>query len=307
GRMNINFNPFELDFIVIADSYGNEIIRFLVPKTSDLKPEDFKFLDDFPEVKEFLKILGKRSILEISEILNNADTAMRIMEYVCTFNKLNENRIEPIIVMMDGLLRTKAIKHELIENLINFLKQNKKRKLVGVAKRSKILNLISSALFLEKKIPLDQTGYIEVPLDLELKAYKWSGRGLIKKETNDRIYYAFGKLYIVKLSKKRDLLLTIEIPYDYTANEPVYSQREVNEIIGHLIKDSMVSYPVIGYPQTIMRAHEKAVRYGFTASIWKDKIIEEIFNKLEDKNLSRLIKDYNFLREYVDKGILGGF
>ncbi|MHA1253712.1 MAG: hypothetical protein ACTSRP_27340, partial [Candidatus Helarchaeota archaeon] len=30
GRMNINFNPFELDFIVIADSYGNEIIRFLV-------------------------------------------------------------------------------------------------------------------------------------------------------------------------------------------------------------------------------------------------------------------------------------
>jgi len=102
-------------------------------------------------------------------------------------------------------------------------------------------------------------------------------------------------------------LVTLEIPHDYKNNEKVYSIREINELIGHLIKDSLGSYPILGYPQTIMRAHEKAVRTCFTASVWRDKIIERILEDIGEKKIQKLIIESNFLREYVKKGILGGF
>jgi hypothetical protein len=98
----------------------------------------------------------------------------------------------------------------------------------------------------------------------------------------------------------------VEIPYDFENDETVYDKREIFEIIGHLIKNSTGSYPILGYPQTIMRAHEKAVRTGFSASIWRDKIINRLLNELGDENIKDLIHESHFLREYVRKDMLGG-
>ncbi|MEJ2249616.1 MAG: hypothetical protein P8Y97_08155, partial [Candidatus Lokiarchaeota archaeon] len=78
------------------------------------------------------------------------------------------------------------------------------------------------------------------------------------------------------------------------------------EIIGHLIRDSMGSYPILGYPQTIMRAHERAVRTGFSASIWRDRIIDHLLKEIGDEEIKVLIQESHFLREYVKKEILGG-
>ena len=304
--MGIYFNPFELDLVVISDSNENEIMKFIVPKNDNLTSEDFRYLDDFPEIDSFNSVLGVDSIVNASEILNNPYTAMDIAEFACLFENLVRDNNEPKLYLKDGLLRSKAIKHELIQNLLDTLKDNPRRKLVGVAKRSKVLNLISSALYIEHVFPPDFTGYIEVPLAVERMAYRWTGRGRVSETNQGPLAFAFGKLYIAKLSSKSNLLLTLEIPYDYQNDENIYNRQEMNEIIGHLIKDSMMSYPILGYPQTIMRAHEKAVRCGFTASVWKEKIINYILNTIGDDNLSRLIRDQVFLHEYVNKGILGG-
>ena len=43
GKMGITFNPFELDYVVIADSLGYEIMNFLVPKGDTLQPADFEY------------------------------------------------------------------------------------------------------------------------------------------------------------------------------------------------------------------------------------------------------------------------
>src|SRR5207247_2697104 len=126
-------------------------------------------------------------------------------------------------------------------------------KLVGVSKTSAVLSLLSTALHLEKKIPVNSVGYVKVPLDLELRAYRWTGRGNIDLMSAKPLYYAFGELYIAKLAKNSNLLVTIEIPKDLETGKAIYSEEEVNEIISYLAKDSKTSYPVIGYPQTIMR------------------------------------------------------
>ena len=298
GKMGISFYPFELDYIVISDSYGNELIKFLVPKGADLSPIDFSYMNDFHEIKTLLKLLGLNSITESSGILKNSKIAMEIAEYASIFTKLTKEKNEPLIIMKDGLLRTKSLKRENIEKLLTILKDFKRRKLIGVSKSSKVLNLISSALFIENKIPDNTTGYIEIPWEIEKIAYK--------QMTKERLYQAFGKLYVAKLSKLSNLLVTVEIPFDLKNNEEIYSRRDTNEIFGHLIKDSMGSYPILGYPQTIMRAHEKAVRKGFTASIWSEKIIDKILENLGSQRLKKLIIEGNFLREYVKKGVLGG-
>ena len=307
GKMGIYFDPFEFDFIVIADSIGNELLNYLVPKSETLEPEDFEYLNSFLQVKHLLELLNLKSITDISTILKSSKVAMQLTEYACVFERLTREKEEPIIVMLDGLLRTVSIKPLYIEKLLNIIKEYRKRKLIGVAKSSRVLNMISSALFIERKIPDGYTGYIEIPWEIERMAYKWTGRGLIDDKKSTHLFHSFGKLYIAKLSKTSDLLVTLEIPYDFKNNVEIYSKKEINELIGHLIKDSAGSYPILGYPQTIMRAHEKAVRTGFTASIWRDKIIDRILNELGDDNIKQLIIESNFLREYVKKGMLGGF
>jgi len=76
-------------------------------------------------------------------------------------------------------------------------------------------------------------------------------------------------------------------------------------LMSYLAKDSKTSYPVVGYPQTIMRAHETAVRLGFPASLLRDELRDKILDSL-DKDAREFVRDSWLLTEHVDKGVLGG-
>jgi len=306
GIMKINFDPFEIDYAVIADSFGNVLQRFVVPKGWKLSSKDFLFLDKDEKIKNLLSMIGIKSVVELSETFTDPKTAMEISEYAWIFHKIvSQPKGEKTIVMRDGLLRTKKLKDEHIVTLRTILERSKESKLVGVSKTSRLLSLISSVLYLEGIFPSNHVGYVEIPLELELKAYTWTGRGEITN--SDRpLTYAFGKLYVAKLSRISNLLVTVEIPYDLENRKSIYSEQEIREIFGHLIKDSKFSYPVNGYPQTIMRAHEKAAQLGFTSSIVRDRILEEFIRGEDDSKIKQFIRDYEMAKEIVDKGVLGG-
>jgi hypothetical protein len=305
GKMNIDFDPFEIDYVEIADSNENVLLKFVVPLGIQMEKTDFSTLDEMSIIKTFLGIFKAKSITDISEIWNDPTKVMELAEYACIFEKIiQESDKNKFLIMKDGLLRTKALKAEYFKDLIQILSKSKNIKLVGVSKSSKLLSMISSAMHLEKIFPPDKTGYVAIPLALELMAYTWTGHGLIK-ERNEPLDYALGQLYVAKLSPKSDLLVTTEIPYDLKEDKPIYNSGEINEIFGHLVKDSMYSYPNLGYAQTIMRAHEKAVKLGFTASIIRDKIMDKCLDGL-DPELQNTIREYNIFKESVKKGSLGG-
>ena len=312
GKMKISFEPLEIDLIEVADSYGNIKMKFVLPKESDERREEESdlndegnFLDEDPIVKNFLYILGKNSVQEISEILNQSDTYMELSEWACIFERIENSSDEPVIMMRDGLLRTKKIKAELIPNLWKILEEKKRFvKLVGVSKTSKVMTLLSTAISMEKVFPSKSIGYVKIPRHLEVRAYRWSGNGKISK-TNNKIYYAFGDLYIAKLSRNSNLLVTVEIPRDIKNDREIYSDREITELMAHLAKDSAYSYPVLGYPQTIMKAHEAAARVGFPASVVKDKIMDKLRDLL-DEDGKDFMRDASIITEFVNKGILGG-
>jgi hypothetical protein len=299
GMFKLNFDPLEIDVIEVADSNGNIKLKFAIPLGEELEKTDFSSIESLQIIKKFLSVLGVSSLTDASEIPRDPGTLMEIAEFACIFDKIaTASPEETTIVMKDGFLRTKKIKAELLDKLKVVVKNKKNHiKLVGVAKTSKIVSLLSTALFLENMIPANQIGYIKIPLGLELRVYTWSGKGKITEKTK-KLAYSFGGLHIVKLSKLSNILVTVEIPEDY-------SKEEVNEIISYLAKDSKYSYPVLGYPQTIMRAHEAAVRIGLPASIVKDKILERI-KELSDPTVRAFLRDGWLFRDFVDKGVLGG-
>lgn len=320
GNMRINLNPFEINVISVADSNGRKKLSFVVPEIKGYgdTPEDkkealkeiVKEIDQKPIIQNFVKMLKCSSISEVSYILNNSNNFMEIAEWACIFDRIDSENDESIIIIKDGLLRTKVLKASDQSNHIKTLKEVLKRKkkvakLVGVSKTSAILSLLSTALFLERKIPSDSLGYVKIPLELELKAYRWEGGGKIDREDIKPLNYAFGEIYIAKLSKDSNLLVTIEIPKDLETGESIYSENEIEEMISYLAKDARFSYPVIGYPQTIMRAHEVAVQMGFPASVIRDEIKDKIIANL-DKEVGDFIRDGWLLTDFVDKGVLGG-
>ena len=310
--MKISCEPLEIDLIEVADSYGNLKMKFVLPKESDENEEgeddltiEGNFLDKDPIVRKFLDMLGKKSVQEISEILNQSDTYMELSEWACIFEKIASSNEDPVILMRDGLLRTKKIKAELIPNLWEILKEKKRLvKLVGVSKTSKVMTLLSTAISMERIFPGNSIGYVKIPKQLELRAYRWSGQGKISEKKNN-IFYAFGDLYIAKLSRNSNLLVTVEIPRDWKNEQEIYSEREIAELMAHLAKDSGYSYPVLGYPQTIMRAHEAAARVGFPASIVRDKIMDKLREMLDEDGRD-FMRDASVLTEFVNKGVLGG-
>jgi len=95
GKMGISFHPFEFDFIVVADSVGNELMNYLVPKSESLTPKDFQYLDKFPQVQRLLNLLNLTSIIDLSTILSSSRVAMMLTEYAYVFERLTREKDEP--------------------------------------------------------------------------------------------------------------------------------------------------------------------------------------------------------------------
>ena len=320
GNMRINLNPFEINVINVADSNGKKKLSFVVPEIKGYgdNPDDreeakssiIKEIDKHIIIQRFVKMLNRSSIADISYLLVDSNNFMEIAEWACIFDRINMDSDEPIIIIKDGLLRTKVLKASSNENYIRELRKilktkKKDARLIGVSKTSAIISLLSTAIFLEKKIPSDSIGYIKIPLNLELRAYKWDGTGEINKEDLKPLNYAFGELYIAKLARDSNILVTIEVPKDLETGDDIYSESEIDEMISYLAKDSKFSYPVLGYPQTIMRAHEVAVQLGFPASVIRDEIKDKIIESLP-KEVGEFIRDGWLITDFVNKGVLGG-
>ena len=310
GRFDMHFEPFEFEVVKVADSSGNVKMNFAAPvgdMSGDKELEEMlEPLNSHPVMRHFLDIMGKSSLTEISDILTAKGTLMEIAEFACIFDAIRHaSRDNKTIILKDGLLRTKKIRHELIPSLVEVLHRNKDHvKVVGVAKTSKLVFLLQAALACEKIFPREQMGYVKIPLEIENMAYKWSGAGTILRDIPTKLTYSFGNLHIAKLSRYKDLFVTVELPQKADGSN-IYSEAEATEIMSYLAKDAMYSYPMTGYPQTIMRAHESAAGLGIPASMLHENIIKGLVNR-SDPILAEYIRNSIMLDEAISKEYLGG-
>lgn len=308
SRLRINFSPLEIEFINVSDSNDKTKLQFAYPRGEDLDKGDLELMinslaDNIPILKDFVSLLGEKQITDLTEIIKDPDALREISEWACIYDRIM-NSEDPTLVIKEGLLRTKKLKYKLIEKLLKITYSKKSSvKLVGVSRTSRIMSMISTALSIQKKFPQNKVGYIKIPKNLELMAYSWTGRGKIKEGDENRLYFAFGDLYIAKLAPNSNLLVTIEVPSFPDNDKELYTKTELNEIMGHLIRNSRNSYPIIGYPQTLIRANESAQRIGFPAKILSDRVREVLKNKLDSDGIDYM-RDADMIDEYVSKGIM---
>lgn len=182
------------------------------------------------------------------------------------------------LVIRDGLLRTLALRKEVIAKLAKSFEDAYKEKgslLVGVAKRSKVLSYLSLALALEGTFKRNYPCFCEVPRDIERRVHPW-WKTWIEEST-------FGVLHLVKLTEDPDgIVLPVDIP------EWLMPRRK--EVLEYLAETAKASFPTAGYPEPLLKAHEGAVLHGIEMSFLEDILVEEVMRNQPPEEADRTVE-----------------
>ena len=192
------------------------------------------------------------------------------------------------LIVYDGLLRSKVFKGDLFQRLIQGLNATIKKKaednnrhifLVGIAKHSKVLSRYRLAMALENILQTDYPAFVEVPREIEEKAYVWSeyarGDDVQIAEGGEINKYVGGKMFLVKFgSRQSDPIWPVDIFSSQT--------HDAQKILGYLLADTINGFPVPHYPLCLQKAHENAALVGFDFDVLQDSIRKAIRQNLGD-------------------------
>lgn len=270
GENNLSLEPLNIEIIRIADSNGKVHFEEFIPlsrKPRDVGKELFEEKKENKEeglLKKFLQYLGVPDWKQLSylysteerpeaeEALGASDTRQfvktlrDILEWAVLLELAHTNTLPRFLLIRDGLLRTKFIKKGVFEKLAEAFRRAYEERgtmIVGVAKRSKALNYLSLALDLEKVFHRRKPCFTEVPQELEREAYTWAKTWMEGQ--------SFGRLHLVKLTEDPGgPVFAVDIP------EWMLSRRK--EVLECLANTARSSFPIPGYPQPLILAHERA-------------------------------------------------
>ena len=209
-----------------------------------------------------------------------------LMEWAVLFKLVRDKDFgTDTIIVCDGFLRSKVFSKGLFTRLHEGLAQgieeqfrHSRRKiyLVGVAKHSKVLQRYRLAMAIEGVMRKDYPCYVEIPAELEQKAYEWSeyARGADTGEGSESWkHFVAGAMYFVKFGNRaHDPIWPIDIFLPQTGQAPA--------VLGYLLADALDGFPIPFYPQCLQRAHENAALVDFDMDILQDEIIRAIRSTL---------------------------
>ncbi len=236
-----------------------------------------------------MEFLGVQDLTKLSHMIrrndNNRPTSpswvavyRELMEWAVLFGIVQDKDFgTDTIIVCDGLLRSKVFAENFFARLskgfneaIERQQRDNRRKifLVGVAKRSKVLERYRLAMALEGILATDYPTYTPVPRDLEERAYVWSeyargdDRYLEGGEVNK---FVAGKMFFVRFgSSPNDPIWPVDIFLPQV--------EDVSTILGYLLSDAISGFPVPFYPRCLQKAHENAALVDFDFDILQDEV-----------------------------------
>lgn len=299
GNNQLRFDPFLIQLVRVVDSSNNEYcLEAVTPNTPHELLEE-RHLDadghgttPLGRMMEFLKV---RRLQELSPMLRPSSpdrpaspswvgVYRELMEWAILFAILEKDFASDTLLVFDGLLRSKVFARDLFARLLEGMKariQEKARSgrnlyLVGMAKHSKVLDRYRLAMRLEGVLDTSYPAYVEVPRDLEAKAYVWSeyARGNeVALEGGEANKFVGGKMFLVKFGSSRyDPIWPIDI------FEP--QKDKAQKILGYLLADAQAGFPVLHYPASLQKAHENAALVGFDLQVLQDQVFAAIHESL---------------------------
>jgi len=300
GNNSIQFDPFMAQLVRVVDSSANEYCLEVVTPSTDTEKLSKAQFDPNGNAQTALGEL--MSFLEVDRLWNLTPMIQspskdapkpswvqvyrELMEWAILFRLVRKKDFgTDTLIVIDGFLRSKVFQGALFARLRQGLEDaiitqwnNSRRRLylAGVAKHSKVLQRYRLAMMLEGVMDHDYPCYVEVPRELEEKAYLWSEyargdeRAQLGGEGNK---FVAGKMFFVKFgARRRDPIWAI----DLFQNQASRAQ----EIFGYLLADAVDGFPVPFYPRCLQRAHENAALVDFDMDILQQGILQAIRHSL---------------------------
>src|SRR6266849_2341335 len=136
------------------------------------------------------------------------------------------------------------------------------------------------AMAIERVMTTNYPAYVEVPREIEEKAYIWSefARGDDRADEGGEINkFVGGKMFLVKFgSNRRDPIWPIDI---FTEQK-----EDAQVILGSMLADAINGFPVPHYPRCLQKAHENAALVDFDFDILQDYIYEGVRGTLGEQS-----------------------
>jgi hypothetical protein len=300
GNNQLQFDPFLIQLIRVVDSSNNEYcIEAVSPTTPTHKLDLRQFNEDGTPrsaLGEMMAFLEVDSLPKLSPMIRPVKTGApvspswvqvyrELVEWAILFSILKKDFGTDTLIVCDGLLRSKVFAgdlfHRLLEGINSRIDEQWRRSrrriyLAGVAKHSKVLSRYRLAMALEGVLQTDYPAFVEVPRDVEERAYIWSefARGADQmKEGGEINKFVGGKMFLVKFGAHcRDPIWPIDV------FEP--QKDKAQEILGSMLADAVNGFPVPHYPRCLQKAHENAALVDFDFDILQDFIYEGVRDSL---------------------------
>ena len=305
GNNSLQFDPFLVQVVRVVDSNNNEYcIEAITPTTNitELSKRQFKG-DGSPNTAlgEMMNFLGVEHLEQLSHMIRTPKNDEPInLTWIQVYRELIEWAIlfslvrnvpfgSDTLIVFDGDLRTKSFAGNLFKKYLDGLQEGIERQfrrnrrrlyIAGVLKHSKVLTRYRLAMMLERILITNYPAYVEIPRELEKKAFKWAefARGTRdEEEGKEGNKFVGGKMFFVKFgSGPRDPIWPIDI------FEPQTS--EAQQILGFMLADAINGFPVPLYPQCLQKAHSNAALVDFDFDIIQDQVFEGIRKALGNES-----------------------
>ena len=303
GNNQLRFDPFLIQLVRVVDSSNNEYCLEAVSPTTPIEKLDARqFADKGTALGKMMTHLGVDTLPALSHMIRPNELGQpvspswvyvyrELVEWATLFALLEKDFGTDTLIVCDGLLRSKVFATDLFQRLLRAMKarideqwERSRRRiyLAGVAKSSKVLTRYRLAMALEGVLQTDYPAYVEVPRDVEERAYVWEefARGDDRAGEDEDITeinkFVGGKMFLVKFGGHRhDPIWPVDIFVPQTD--------QTQAILGSMLADTVNGFPVPHYPACLQKAHENAALVDFDFDVLQDFIFEGVRTSLKEE------------------------
>jgi hypothetical protein len=296
GNNRIQFDPFLVQLVRVVDSSNNEHCLEAVSPTTDEGELTSRQFDGrggpSTPLGQMMAALGVAGLSELSHMIRLRDDGRpRSPSWIQVYRELVEWAVlcqivrkyefgTDTLIVFDGLLRSKVFSRDLFSRYLQLLEESieeqwrqRRRRiyLVGLVKHSKVLARYRLAMFLERILTTDYPAYVEIPREIEERAYIWSeyARGDDRPIEGEINKFVGGKMFFVKFGQS---------PTDPIWPVDIFSPQrgEAGAILGYLLADAVNGFPVPFYPLCLQKAHANAALVDFDLDVYQDYVFDGI-------------------------------
>jgi hypothetical protein len=305
GNNRLNFDPFHMQLVRVVDSQGEQLFVDVVSPTTDpdeLVARHRRSSED--PLRVLMDDLGVDTLNELSNVIPTAERVRAAPDelspsWVLVYRDLCEWAVlyqrvtrsswgSHTLLVRDGLLRSTIFANtkfvELRDRMLTAIEEHRRRNvkvfLVGIAKHSRVLARYRLALALENGMPPRRPCYVAVPREIERKVYKWReyARGVDDRggsgDAGTAASSVIGSMFLVRFgSGAHDPIWALDLLETQVGEAP--------EILGHLLADAVMGFPVPFYPLCLQRAHEHAQVVDLDLDLLQDTVLESARGMVE--------------------------